>query len=127
MTRGKKGDVQPSKEKATWNTTFVDISLTGVGEEAIFGAFDTVEGVYDHATKLLEDGYRLGFSYNPTNDAFICSVTCKDAESVNFGKTFTAFASSWYDALVVALFKHYVVASQNWNGSQSGVTRPKFG
>lgn len=127
MARGKQGAKQNGAVKATWNTTFVDIPLTGYTWEQISEQWGVPEEVVELATSLLEDGYRLGFSYNPQNDAFICSVTCKAEESVNNGCTFTAFAGSWFEALVAALFKHYVVAQEQWRSVGGSVSKASFG
>lgn len=127
MTRSKANGKPAEKQKATWNTTFVDIPLTGQTEEEIYGHFKSTEGVYEAATELLESGYRLGFSYNPQNDAFICSVTCKDESSENANQTFTAFAGSWFDALLVALYKHRVVAGGVWSKGASQKVGARFG
>lgn len=127
MARSKKNGSPGEGTKSTWNTTFVDIPLTGVSEEELYAYFTSTELVYDQAAELLESGYRLGFSYNAQNDAFICSVTCKDETSPNANKTFTAFAGTWFDALMVALYKHRVVAGGVWSKGSSDMTRPKFG
>jgi len=127
MARGKAKGSQNEKVKATWNTTFVDIPLTGYAWESISEQWGVPEEVFDLATAMLENGYRLGFSFNPQNDAFICSVTCKAEESVNVGCTFTAFAGSWFEALQTALFKHYVVAQEQWGSAAAVVVRSSFG
>lgn len=127
MARGKSGAKQNGAVKATWNTTFVDIPLTGYTWENISEQWGVPDEVVELATGLLEDGYRLGFSYNPQNDAFICSVTCKAEESVNNGCTFTAFAGSWFEALEVALFKHFVVAQEQWRSVSSSGQKAVFG
>ena len=127
MVRGKGKNEPKTAVKATWNTTFVDISLAGHSWEQIGAFFDTPTAVYDAAAGLLENGYRLGFTYNPQNDAFICSVTCKAVGNPNEGKTYTAFAASWFEALEVALYKHFVVAETIWSGEEAGANRPAFG
>jgi len=125
--RGKGASKPVPTAKGNWSTTFVDIPLTGHAWEEIDEWGGTPDSIFDHATALMEDGYRLGFSYNNQNGAFICSVTCKDDESVNKGKTFTAFAGSWFEALQAALYKHYVVAGQNWGGGVAKGNTPAFG
>lgn len=118
---------QETRVKSTWNTTFVDIPLNGVEEDDIFGQFKSTEEVYDALTELLESGYRVGFTYNAQNDAFICSVTCKDEASPNANQTFTAFAGAWFESLLVALYKHRVVAAGIWAKGASKVTKTRFG
>jgi hypothetical protein len=127
MARGKRKGVPTSPSNNSWNTQFVDIPLTGVTMDEIVATFPKEEMVFDSLADLLEDGYRVGFAYNAQNDAVICSITCKDAQSVNAGMTFTAFAGNWYDALRVGLYKHYVVAEQVWAGEGGKAKRPSFG
>lgn len=127
MARGKANAKPTSGTKAQWNTTFVDISLAGYEWNDVAEAWAGADNVFEGATTLLENGYRLGFSYNPQNDAFICSVTCKDETSPNSGKTFTAFAGTWFEALQTALFKHYQIAAETWGGNNGAGTRKAFG
>lgn len=127
VARGKSGKQTAAGTPTSWNTTFIDISLAGLSEDAIWSYFETEEQVYDAATALLESGYRIAFSYNSQNDAFICSVTCKDDESPNAGCTFTAFAGSWHEALIAALVKHLVVAKGVWRGASGKESRPRYG
>lgn len=115
------------KAKPAWNTTFVDIPLHDVSEDDIFGQFKSTEAVYEVVAELLESGYRLGFTYNPQNDAFICSVTCKDENSPNANQTFTAFAGTWFESLLVALYKHHAVAAGVWAKGASKVAKSRFG
>jgi len=127
MARGKGHAKSTSGTAAKWNTTFVDIPLAGSTWDDIADEWKGADAVFGAASGLLEDGYRLGFSYSGQNDAFTCSVTCKDEASPNFGKTFTAFAGSWYEALQTALYKHYVVAQANWGGESVTGNKPSFG
>lgn len=127
VARGKSGKQAANGTPSSWNTTFVDIPLGGVSEDEIWGHFATEDELFNAATALLESGYRIAFSYNGQNDAFICSVTCKGDDSPNVGCTFTAFAGSWHEALIVALFKHTVVAGGVWRGKGSKAERPRFG
>lgn len=127
VARGKSGKQAANGTPTQWNTTFVDIPLGGISEDEVWSHFGTEEQLFDATTALLESGYRIAFSYNPNNDAFICSVTCKDDASPNANCTFTAFAGSWHEALVVALFKHTVIAGGVWRGKDGKSERPRIG
>ena len=127
MARGKgQGKSSGSTEKQQW-TTFVEISLAGHTREAIMEAVPDFDTVFNKSSELLQDGYRIAFSYNSANDAFTVSVTCRDDDSPNKGMTFTAFAGDWYTALQVALYKHYVVAEGDWNTISAPRQLPLFG
>lgn len=127
MARGKKQTTPANDKKVGGWTEFVDIP---VGEEHVehIGRYcATSDELFDAVQAAAEAGYRISFSYNPQTDAIICSVTCKDDESVNAGLTFTAFAGDWTIALRVAMYKHYIIAEQNWRGAGVANARPRFG
>lgn len=120
------GTTTKAGSKAQW-TTFVEIPLGASSWEDIHKAFGDADSSFNAVQELLESGYRLSLSHNDQSDAVICSVTCKDEGSVNAGKTFSAFAGSWTDALITALYKHFVIAEGVWSGDGSTVNRPRFG
>lgn len=126
MSRGKQAQGSKGGSDSQW-TTFVDIPLVGVTAKEIDDRYGSWDDFDSDLASLLASGYRVGVSYNTGNTAFIVSVTCRDDSSVNAGCTFTAFAGDWYTALRVALFKHYVVAQENWRGAGSERTNAHFG
>lgn len=111
---------------AAW-TAFVDIPVPSDAWEDIQATFGTEEALYEGMAKLMEDGYRVGFSYNRQNDAVICSVTCRNAESENAGLTFNSFAATWPEALATSLYKHCVLTQGHWRKTIEGIARPRFG
>lgn len=115
-----------AKKPGQW-TDFVDIPVGDLAMGAVhqkYGAFDASS---EALVGLLEHGYRMSFSYNQGNDAFICSVTCKAEGDVNNGCTFNAFAGTWYEAMLLALYKHYDISGGVWKKASGGSTRPMFG
>lgn len=127
VARGKSNaKATPANARAAW-TTFVEIPLGNVSWEDIHKAYGAADAAFDAVQELLLDGYRMSFSFNEQSDAVICSVTCKAEGSPNSGKTFSAFAATWTDALITALYKHFVIAGEVWTGDQSSVQRPRFG
>lgn len=127
MARGKSNaKPETNRTPGQW-TQFVDISLAGYTQGDIQGAFPKSELVVDALTGLLENGYRVSLSYNQQTDAFIASCTCKDETAPNGGKTFNSFAETWYEALQVTLFKHFVVTKTVWANNLDQAERPRFG
>lgn len=127
MARGKGVGARKSADaKGGW-TQFVDISLVGVEVETLMENYATADQVYDAVAGLIEDGYRLSLVYNAQNDAIICSLTCRDEGSVNAGLTFNSFADTWWDAIRVALVKHFEVAKGTWTPAAGKVTRNRYG
>lgn len=126
MARGTKKPATNAAVRNQW-TEFVDIPLAEDDFEQIGKTFPDADAVDEAVVELLEKGYRLSLSYNPGNDAFICSVTCKDTESPNNGKTFNAFAGSWTEAIQCALYKHFVKVNRVWGAAADKPSRPRFG
>lgn len=127
MARGKGAAKQPSTAKGSNWTEFVDIPLPD-------GAWDDVMrsmGKFDEVQAWLQDivasGHRVSFSYNSQNDSTICSLTGREGCGANEGKTLTSYADGWYTALQVALYKHYVLAEQDWSKAGTTSQRPRFG
>lgn len=115
MARGERKQSQSSvKGGAQW-TTFVTVSLEGVTEDDLARAFPDAGHVGDSLSRLLDSGYRVAFAGQPDRGATTCSITGRDGAGANEGKTLTAWAETWYEALVVALYKHYVIcAGEDW-------------
>lgn len=127
VARGKsQRNASGTGNSGSW-TKFVEIPLTGVKKadiEKVFGSPDVVSDTFE---KLVDEGYRMSFSKDYRQDAVICSVTCKQEGSPNEGCTFTAFAGSWFAALQVALYKHFVVSKENWNANAQLPSGELFG
>lgn len=127
MARGKSAQSPVGEPSGNQWTTFVDIPLTGILMKDVEHAFGDVDNLVDCVAGMCEHSYRFGISFNQANDAFIVSVTCRDADSPNSGKTFTAFAETWYQALQVAVYKHYILAMEKWPEKGVRPNQAKFG
>lgn len=127
MARGKAADT--AKKPVGYNqwTDFVDIPLAEDEWGAIYKAYSNPDVLADAVTDLLEAGYRVGMSHNRNNDAFIVSVTCKVEGDVNEGLTFNSFAETWFEALQIGMYKHYLKSGKNWKSAGGKAARPKFG
>lgn len=127
MARGAKQTTATNAKSVNQWTKFVDISLGETTLKDVGVEYPTIDEVNEHLSNALMNGYRLSVSYNPANDAVIASFTCKDEESVNAGCTLSAFAGTWADAISVLLYKHYVIAKQNWIASSQGAGKVLIG
>lgn len=127
MARGRGKENSASKSDGKQWTRFVNIPLAGVLWADIESEFGDADQCFDSVSALLGSGYRLGLSFNTENDAFICSVTCRDGDNPNSGCTFTAFAGTWWAALQTALFKHYNIAHEDWNAVAQEKAGSSFG
>lgn len=127
MARGKAQNVPKTSTRQFQPTDFVEIPVAAEAWGDIQKVYGNPDVLVDAVSDLLEAGYRVGLSHNGANDAFICSVTCRDTDDPNNGKTFNAFAETWYEALQTAMYKHYVVSQKKWLGDAQRAARPKFG
>lgn len=126
-TMAKTPKVMATAESNKGFTEFVNFSPPEDTAELLEEHFRTPEPVWDALSLLLTTGYRVGFSYNAHTGSIICSVTCRNDESVNKGKTMTSFAGDWYDSLRVALLKHFILLKGDWTIAESPAHRPLFG
>ena len=127
MARGAGNTKKPAEsDKGQW-TQFVTISLAGVTRDDIARECGDAEYIGDSVARLLASGYRVGLSYDGERDTFIASLTCRDTECVNHGRTFTSFAETWPEALSIMLFKHFVLCDEQWPAPSGAGSGSKFG
>lgn len=127
MARGQGAKKSANVPKNGAWTVFVDCPLPEGAFPEIQATFPSPESVFDTIQDLVVHSYRVSVAYNPTNDACVASLTCRDDDSPNAGKTLTAYADDWYTALQVVLFKHIVVLDMLWGGKEGAPPRPRFG
>lgn len=127
MARGKNANNQPPANNRFGQTEFVDIPVVEQDWTDVQKVYGSSDILVDAVTDLLNSGYRVGLSFNGNNDAFICSVTCRQDGDVNNGLTFNAFAETWFEALQLAVYKHYVKSRKIWRKPGEKPNRPKFG
>lgn len=106
--------IRKRKDVKKGEYTFVRLSLSAEEKEGAKSYSQKAAADIDVAlTEVLASGYKVSFSYNETNDTVTCTFTGKPEESVNEFKMLTSFASSWWIALCVNLYKHWEL----FNGS----------
>lgn len=128
MARGKgsAGQKQTAPAKGAW-TEFVNVSLQGVAWEDIEREFPAGKKLFELLETVIEDGYRVAFSYDQRTDSVSCSMSAKGDDHVNGGKTLVSFAQTWVGALQTSLYKHFVVLSTDWTVKDEVQQRPSFG
>lgn len=127
MARGKKPAVAGKDTGNGYSTVFVEIPVGDTKDADIARFFGSSDGLSEHVEDVIRSGYRIGVTYNAQNDAVIASLTCRETTDPNAGCTLTAFAGDWVTAIQVVLYKHLVIASKNWRGSEVQTVRPRFG
>lgn len=112
MARGK-GD----KEK-TGNVvgmpTFVDIKLDAETRRNFLvwsgGDHDVLKILADFA----DTGYRVGCSWSGEHQSYTISITCRSGEQPNNGLCMTSFARTIEQGVLLAWYKHSVLAKGAW-------------
>lgn len=127
MARGKTKPKGSVAGQTAFSTEFVQIPVGDLSWAEVEKQFGNTEEVFATFNELVTGGYKFSFSYSDANDAVICAMTCRDPESVNNGKTMSSFAVDWYSALVLALYKHVVIAGGNWSVAAAERSGVRFG
>jgi len=127
MARGRGGSKTAAKPVTGQWTVWAEVKVPDEAWPDILQRYAGNDELTEAVALLLERGYRISFSTNPQNDTVTCSLTCKDDDSPNAGMTLTSFAGTWWEALMVSCYKHYVVSAEVWAGPDAAATRPKFG
>lgn len=113
----KKLDVKKPTEVAFRG--FVNYVLSAADKEN-YGNWD----VDDHdlfllAAGCIQQGYKMGVSFNSKNDTFTATLFCTDSDSPNAGYILSAFAPDWYNAVKSLIYKHDVVLDGVWDVEKS--------
>ncbi len=66
----------------------------------------------DMLIQVLQENHKVSYSFNATNDSFICSVTGKPDDCNNANMCYTSHAKDPIKALWVAMYKYFVI----WEG-----------
>lgn len=127
MARGKKGQNGAAERRSGASVWFVNVAVSVNDEGKIADFLPSADAVYDAMVEVMTSGYRVGFNYDMSRDAVICSLTCRDDKSPNNGGVLNAFAGDWFTALRVVLYKHYVILNEVWNETDAAASRPLFG
>lgn len=122
MARGKGATGKGAQEKVWSGSDFVTINLGGVEIGTVRAAYTDDAKVWEQLEHLVLSQYKVSFSFNPASNAVLCSMTCRAEDDPNEGKTMVSFAGGWYDALLVALYKHHVIAKGDWTAVSKEAT-----
>lgn len=113
MARGKNAGKNAGKN--SWKDSLLNIPMDGYSSADVRAHYGEVVALLDAIDAVVQSGYKLSVSYNPANDNFVASLTCRLQGNPNFDKTISGFAMTWDMAVGVVLFKHFVIAGEgNW-------------
>lgn len=106
---GRQAPITLSK-KETKAVKFVDRKMT---EEEIIAALEWRElddpGLSTMLNEMLQDGYRVTYSYDPKEETVTCTVMGKSATNPNFDLGMSTRHATARQATHLAMFKHYVL------------------
>lgn len=93
---------------------FVNLELSDAQKAEAKKLLADADRVTDNVWKLVDDGYKVSFSYDGYHGAYLCAVTCQDKSSVNVGLTLTGRGGGILAAMASLWYKHDVVLERNW-------------
>lgn len=107
--------------------TFVNLYLTESQLSAAWEMYKKSEKADADTERLLQDGYRVTFSRDAKSGGYICTMTCKDADSPNKDYLLSSFAPSIREALSLTLYKHLVVLEGVWANADGAPGKAVYG
>ena len=118
MARRKRAATTNGREEKTgggfgeWS--FVKHSITRE-EKALFETWDvTPDDLWDMLNRLADSEYKVSVNYDDYNKCVTCSVACRNKSHRDFQLILTARAPDGYNAIRLALFKHFILLSESW-------------
>lgn len=103
---------------------FIDVRLDADQREAFKAwALENESDLFDLAEGLLVLGHKISLSFSSGNDTFVAALTGLLVEGVMERRTASAFAGDATTALLLLLFKHYVLVQGVWANAASLTTR----
>lgn len=126
MPRSRKSPVQPtpteeieqgrfwSHPDAEWGG-FINVRLEEDAKPEIDKWLEeNNDQVYPLMDDLMGDGMKIGFSWDRLNQCAIVTLTGSIHANYMVRYVMTTRARGWYDALVLALWKHYIYLKCDW-------------
>ena len=76
---------------------------------------DKTNDSVDLLASLTNSGYKVSLSWSDYHDCYTASLTCTDKENHNYGWIVTSKSDDLWDAVMLMLYKHYVMArDEQW-------------
>ena len=93
---------------------FITLELTDGQKTEVKALQADADRVFDNVFSLIDDGYKISFSYDAFHDMYICSATGKNPKSPNNGLTLTGRGGKILGAMASLWYKHDVVTERVW-------------
>lgn len=91
------------------NYTLSDLEIRKVEE-----AGTPLQGLFDSASTLVEDGYRLTFGLDAKSSATLVCLFSPDDHPNHPNQALSSRSSDLEEAFAMCLFKHYEVFGEKW-------------
>lgn len=85
------------------------------------------EKVLDMLSDVVLADYRVGLSVMNNGATVQVALTCRAKGHADAGYCMTSRAPTWHDALRVAMWKHFIVAEENWEPFKGGDEGQEWG
>ena len=109
----KRDDRKEAATKAAWRG-FVDVSLTQAQKEEAKHMGSDYGRVWTDLIGLVDEGYKLSFTYHAEQTCYTVSLTCNDAGDRNAGLTLSGRGGSVQAACVSLWYRDRVVLEHDW-------------
>jgi len=125
MARGKGTNVVPPEQNGL--PVFVNCTMPTSEKTKVQKFGEDADKIWLLGDQLMLAGYKITWSFDKSRGAYVTSLTCKNPEDGNYNHTLSAWSSGWYDALVAALYKHFVYLSSDWKMALTVKSEDVFG
>jgi len=98
-------------QQNSWGVDFINFRIPyNAKEQYEQWAADNETEMQRLVSDLLNEGNKISVTPDFRNVCIILTVTCKDEDGVNGGLAFSSRAETWDEAIMMALYKHFVLA-----------------
>jgi hypothetical protein len=104
-----------SDQKVTWKG-YVNITIPAKMNDKVLSYVKDDKNVWQQLTQIIDEGYTVKFVKGKEDGEVRCNLYCQNPDDDNAGYSLGAWATDWYTALAVCLFKHFVIAQGLWEG-----------
>lgn len=94
---------------------FVNVELNTKEKEVVKAWRDDVAKLWGHLEGRIEDGYKVTFSIDTYNNAYVCGVTGRGKGDPNEGLTLTGRGGTLWGAVASFMYKDTVLLEGRWD------------
>lgn len=98
---------------------FINMHLVSDEVKELLSMIETDEFPIEYVWNLVDEGFKVSFSYDELNDSYIASMTDKRPDSNSFGVILTGRGDSALNAWYSLAYKHFVKLNQDWTDIQT--------